>query len=124
MSNFKKNYQTSEFITTAFWLVVLFCAQYFQVNLNYWACAVAVVVSSYLVSRGIFKTNRIHLQYNGFKTSEFWTYLAGSGIIASAVLLHGLDVSVGIIAIAAIQAAYNHSRAQTKLCTKTRGIEI
>lgn len=123
MNTFKKNYQTSEFITSALFVLVLTALQMLR-PLPATSIGLCGVITSYMLSRGMFKRNRTKFIGNGFKTSEFIFYVYGIVDLCVMAKMHWLEPSLAIVLLMAIQASFNFSRGHTKSYSPTNKVHV
>ena len=114
MVNFKKNYLTSEFGTTAAMLLGLLGISFYLPDLNGWSLTVTWCVSSYILSRGIFKKDRGIYLYDGYKTTEFKVLVIGVLAVVVSMALSRIELIYGVGEIVFMGSVFNLTRGYTK----------
>lgn len=123
LGDLKEYHQTSELRTSGLLLLAIFVAHFYIPDLAYWAAAVTLIVSSYIVSRAKFKKNRRIMMYDGFRTSEFYAYLLGILVLLVPVVARRLNPGVALLCASVIQVAFNWSRGHAKELTPNLKIQ-
>lgn len=107
MDNFKPNYRTTEFFSSALTLIAIAAFSFFGTSAILASHLMTAVCAGYIISRSLFKRNRYVLIYNGHKSSEFGFFLAGVVLNTALVVAGRLGTNPFLINLASLEIVFS-----------------